>query len=101
MNYTVHNTGIRPALLDEIALHAAKNGIEKIVLFGSRARGEYRRESDIDLAVFGGDPDRFRLALEEETSTLLCFDVVNMNHPVQSSLAAAIQKEGKLLYEKV
>jgi hypothetical protein len=41
------------------------------------------------------------LALEEETDTLLCFDVVDMKYPLQPALEKAIKKEGKLLYEKV
>ena len=32
---------------------AKKNKIEKIVLFGSRARGDNQPKSDIDLAVYG------------------------------------------------
>ncbi len=43
----------------------------KVILFGSRARGDFRRTSDIDLAVTGGDFDRFALDVEEETTTLL------------------------------
>ncbi len=31
----------------------------------SRARGEHRSKSDIDLAVFGGDQVRFTLDVEE------------------------------------
>ena len=101
MVYTAANTGIKPAVLEEIACLAEKNDIERVILFGSRARGDYRRESDIDLAVRGGDPERFRLALEEETSTLLRFDVIDLNHPLQSALLEAIRKEGCLIYEKV
>ena len=33
--------------------------LEKVVLFGSRARGTNRERSDIDLAVSGGGVDRF------------------------------------------
>jgi predicted nucleotidyltransferase len=95
------NTGIKPAVLSQIAKLAEKNGIERVILFGSRARGDYRRESDIDLAVYGGDPACFRLDLEEGADTLLCFDVVDMKYPLQPALTEAIQKEGQLIYEKV
>jgi predicted nucleotidyltransferase len=101
MIYEVVNTGIKPEVLKQIAALAERNGVERVILFGSRARGDYRRESDIDLAVYGGDPALFHLALEEETDTLLCFDVVDMKYPLQPALAEAIQKEGRLLYEKV
>ena len=32
-----------------------KHQVEKVILFGSRARGDYGRASDIDLAVYGGN----------------------------------------------
>ena len=39
---------------------AAKDfGMEKVILFGSRARGTNHDKSDIDLAVSGGDFDGF------------------------------------------
>ena len=37
----------------------------------------------------------------EETSTLLCFDVVDLDKPVQKELRQAIADEGIVLYEKV
>jgi predicted nucleotidyltransferase len=33
--------------------------IERVVLFGSRARGDARQDSDYDIAVFLKDPGRF------------------------------------------
>jgi predicted nucleotidyltransferase len=33
--------------------------LERAVLFGSRARGDYRPDSDYDIAVFIRDPDRW------------------------------------------
>lgn len=55
----VKETGIRPIVIEEIRNFARKNGIKKVVLFGSRARGDYWRASDIDLAVWGGDIQTF------------------------------------------
>ena len=72
-----------------------------MILFGSRARGDYRKTSDIDLAVSGGDITRFALDVEEETPTLLKYDIVNLDGPVQEELLASIAKEGKVLYEKI
>jgi len=48
-------TGISLQVIDEIVTLAQKHNIEKVVLFGSRARGDYHRASDIDLAVYGGE----------------------------------------------
>ena len=54
-----------------------------------------------ELAVSGGKIDLFSLAVEEETSTLLKYDVVNLEGSVQRELLDSIEKEGILLYEKV
>ena len=39
----------------DIADIAKKNGVHKVILFGSRARGTNSERSDIDIAVYGGD----------------------------------------------
>ena len=95
------STGISPTVIGEIIALAKAHGLRRVVLFGSRARGDYRPKSDIDLAVSGGSIDRFRLAVNDETGTLLSVDVVNLDPCAQPGLLAAIQKEGIVLYEKV
>ncbi len=95
------NTGISQLVLDEILFFAEKYRICKLILFGSRARGNYYRTSDIDLAVSGGDFNLFSLNVDEETSTLLKFDFVNLDRTVQPELKESIQQEGILLYEKI
>lgn len=72
-----------------------------MILFGSRARGDYHERSDIDLAASGGKVDLFGLAVDEETSTLLKYDIVNLDRAVQAELLESIKKEGVLIYEKV
>ena len=71
------------------------------MLFGSRARGDFKRTSDIDLAVAGGDFLRFALDVEEETSTLLEFDIVDLDRCMQQALRDSIEKEGRVIFEKV
>ena len=95
------DTGIREAVLTEIRDLAEKYGLERVVLFGSRARGDYKKTSDIDLAVTGGNITLFTLDVEEETSTLLSFDVVSLHGSVQEELRKSIEQEGRLLYEKI
>lgn len=84
------NTGIRPEVVRELRNLAKSCGVKQVILFGSRARGDYSQTSDIDLAVSGGDVVRFSLDVEEEISTLLFFDVVNLDGPVQEELLASI-----------
>ena len=93
--------GIKTSLLQSINEFAKKYNIQKVVLFGSRARGDHKERSDIDLAVSGGDIVGFTFDVEEETPTLLMFDVVNLDKEVQQDLLASIKKEGVVLFEKV
>ena len=94
-------TGIKPVVIEQICALAEKYALRRVILFGSRARGDFRPKSDIDLAAAGGNIDAFRLAVEEETDTLLTFDVVNLDTDIQPALRDAIDKEGRIIYEKV
>lgn len=95
------NTGIRQVVIDEIRQIAERYNAEKVILFGSRARGDYKERSDIDLAVTGGDTDAFALDVDEETSTLLKYDIVNLDAAVQEELLESITREGMVIYEKI
>ena len=97
----MNDTGIRPEVIEEIRNLAQKYDIEKVILFGSRARGDFRRTSDIDIAVTGGDIARIALDVDEETSTLLEYDIVNLDRDMQDELRESIEKEGRILYEKI
>jgi len=79
---------------------AKQHGVEKVILFGSRARGDNRERSDIDLAARGGDMTRFTLDVDDRLPTLLMFDVVNLDEPVQPELLAAIRHDGIVLYDR-
>ncbi len=98
---TFINTGIKTEVIDEIISYAKKYNVNRVILFGSRARGDFKRTSDIDIAVSGGDFERFALDVDEETSTLLEFDIVDLDRDMQEALRESIIKEGKILYEKI
>ncbi len=93
--------GIKGIVLKEIRLLAEKYDIHKVILFGSRARGDYKERSDIDLAVTGGKVELFSIAVDEETSTLLKYDIINLDGSVQKELLHSIETEGIVIYEKV
>ena len=42
-------------VLKDISAFAKKYSINKVILFGSRARGDNTERSDIDIAVYGGE----------------------------------------------
>ena len=98
---TAKDTGISPQVLREMIHFAEEYEIRRLILFGSRARGDHYRTSDIDLAVSGGDISGFSLSVDEETSTLLKFDFVNLDRAVQPELKESIEREGMVIYEKV
>ena len=101
VKHTIQPTEAMPAALrDEIAQLAQRHGVRKVVLYGSRARGTHRRTSDIDLAIQGGNTTLFALDAEDELRTLLRFDVVDLDGPVQPALLASINQEGQVLYEQ-
>lgn len=92
---------IEQAIVEQIINLAKKSGIEKIILFGSRARGDNKERSDIDLAVTGGNIAYFRTEIDDFVDTLLMFDVVNLDGVVQEELRKSIEEEGVVIYEKV
>lgn len=93
--------GLRSIVIDEILAYAKEYGLKRVILFGSRARGDYKQRSDIDLAVEGGNVAAFTFDVDENTTTLLMFDVVNLADPIAPELRESINKEGIVLYEKV
>lgn len=95
------DTGIKKEVLEEIRNLAARSGIERVILFGSRSRGDFGRASDIDLAVQGGKIAEFTLDVKDTTSTLLEFDIVDLSILPEGSFLDAIRREGILIYEKI
>lgn len=84
----------------EISTFAKNHSVQKVVLFGSRARGDNTERSDIDIAVYGGDFDAFYWDIKEKVHSLLMFDVVEMDDSVSEDLMREIQRDGVIIYEK-
>ena len=84
----------------EIISTARRFGVKKLILFGSRARGDNHKRSDIDLAVSGGNFDDFALAVEE-IDTLLLFDVVYLDGNIDADFQDEIDRDGVVLFEEV
>lgn len=72
--------------------------IEKTLIFGSRARGDFRKYSDIDLAIFGNEISFESLgkirAILEELPTIYEFDIVHFESQTNEKLKLNILKEG-------
>ena len=79
---------------------ARKYGARRLVLFGSRARGDHRPRSDIDLAIYDmPEENRATFWLEvEELPTLLKFDLVHVSPGMDLVFLGNIEKDGVTLY---
>ena len=90
-------------LYRQIAKIGRQYGAAKVVLYGSRARGDNRQRSDIDLAVYGIE-DRAQQALFaqaiEDLPTLLDFDLVFVRKDTDPKLLENIEKDGVSLMSK-
>ena len=79
--------------------------VEAIYLFGSRARGDHRERSDIDLAILcpnASERDwQTIMNIIEDADTLLPIDCLRLDHEQPSSpLRIQIEKDKKLVYER-
>ncbi len=93
-----------PAVLGDLVDGlAALPGVERVVLFGSRARGDAAPRSDIDLAIAapGMDPVAWsRLEeLVERAQTLLVIDLVRLE-TAGETLHQAIHRDGRILFQR-
>jgi len=78
----------------------ARFGAERVVLFGSIARGESQGRLDIDLAVAGVSRDRELGAIALLGDEAGCsVDLVRLED-ANPRLAAAIERDGIVLYER-
>ena len=79
-------------------LEMYRDHIRKVILFGSRARGDYHKTSDVDLAIVSNFDIRAALLAGFEASRLpYTFDVVLYGGQHNQRLRDAIDREGKLL----
>ena len=78
--------------------------IDKAVLYGSRAKGTYKKGSDIDLCLFGEGIDQILLyRLEESLDDLLLpyqFDLLAYNSLSNIDLIDHIDRIGIVLYQR-
>lgn len=87
-------------VLREIVQYARNYDLQRVVLFGSRARGIHTERSDIDLAVSGADFDGFYWEVKENLHSLLSVDVVDLDSGISDSLRKEIERDGVVIYEK-
>jgi len=97
--------GLRNSVLDNITNVFSKcPNIEKVILYGSRAKGNYKNGSDIDLALIGEKlniHDLNVVYLELDNLYLpYSFDISIFEKLENKGLIDHINKIGKIVYEK-
>lgn len=87
-------------LYQRLAELAQRHGARRLVLFGSRARGDCTERSDVDLAIYDmPEKNRGRFWLEaEELPTLLKLDIVHITPDMNPDFLRNIEKDGVTLY---
>jgi predicted nucleotidyltransferase len=94
--------GLPPSVLESLrSVFARHPKIEEVVLFGSRAKGNYRPESDIDLAVRGIADEHEVEALANELDELplpFLFDVKSLDAIRNPALLEHVRRVGKAIY---
>ncbi len=78
--------------------------IDEVIIFGSRAKGNFQPGSDIDLAIKGHNleysyAEKVRNVLEEGLYTLYFYDVVDYYHITNQALKEHIDRVGKVFYK--
>lgn len=78
--------------------------IQKAFIFGSRAMGNYKKGSDVDIAVKGAIADETLLKIKSELENNIplpyFFDVVDYDHLENQDLKKHIDQYGQLIYQK-
>ena len=79
--------------------------IEKAIIFGSRAMGNYKNGSDVDIAVLGElISNNTILKLNDYLNDIYplpyFFDIINYNSITNENLKKHIDIEGKIIYTK-
>ena len=77
--------------------------IKKVVMLGSRAMGNFKKGSDVDLAVMGNvKPEvvtEISMILNEETTLPYMFDCIHYKSISNKELKRHIDEEGVVFYE--
>lgn len=94
--------GLKEEIFNDI-INVFKNydSLEKVYLFGSRARGDYKDISDIDIAIDSKEDITFKVLRDlDDLRCIHTFDVVNINL-IGDKLKENIEKDKICIYENL
>jgi predicted nucleotidyltransferase len=98
--------GIKKEDLDYIVNEIKKyEEIEKATIFGSRAKGNYKHGSDIDIAIYGKKVNinivaKLLTDLGECSKMPYMFDIIDFTHLEHKELREHIERVGIEIYKK-
>ena len=97
--------GLSPATLEKLnSVFAQHTAIDSVLLYGSRAKGNYRAGSDIDLTIKGSEiPFDELMQIENEIDDLMLPYTVDLSQYRQlenTGLIAHIDRVGIAIYKK-
>ena len=81
----------------------SKTQMENVIIFGSRACGNFKDNSDIDLALIGNIDNHFlfKIAFDLDSLSLIYkFDVLNYNNISNEKLLSEDRTKSKVFYER-
>lgn len=96
-------------MIDNVVTHiraiAPAYPIEKLLLFGSRARKDHAERSDYDIAVFAPQLSHREKVMFNfvvaDVPTLNKIDIVYIDEHLSGEMRQNIEKEGSVIYEQI
>jgi predicted nucleotidyltransferase len=97
--------GLSPAILEKLStVFAQHDAIDSVLIYGSRAKGNFRAGSDIDLTIKGDEiPFAEFMQIEDQIDDLMLPYTVDLSQYYQlenTDLVAHIDRVGVAIYNK-
>ena len=96
--------GLSDTVVEELrSVFRRHQNIDRVLIFGSRSKGNYRAGSDIDLAVIGKGVDYGQmltiLCEIEDLELLYSVDLIDYKEKIGTPLGNHIDRVGQVFYE--
>lgn len=97
--------GLKPETIDKInSVFIKYPEVEKVIIYGSRAKGNYRNGSDIDITLKGENlTDKIRSKISwdiDDLNTPYLFDISIFDQLNSPDLEEHIERVGQIFYSK-